>query len=326
MMHKMTQQSEQRSSQFRGARRIALCCAAAAVLFLGACSSRPHETVQRYHVHGTVVSVNAPEGFADIAADAIPGYMAAMTMPYPIPDTHVLSTLAIGDEITADLVVTGQGGPHLENVVIVKKSGVPPPKPSASAFHMPKPGETVPNFVLTDQNGRPVHLHSFRGHFLFITFIYTRCPFQNYCPLVSHNFAEMYAKMAKQPELASNVRLLSVSFDPEHDTPAVLRAYAASFQDVTGTTKPFARWEFASAPKKELPAIAHFFGIYLSDTNGKIVHSLSTSLISPDGKMVDWFHDNSWQPADLVADASKALATEQHANEPPASRVHASGI
>lgn len=322
----MTEQSKRRSSHLRGARPIALCLGAAAVLFLAACSSGPHETVQRYHLHGKVVTVNAPEGFADIAGDAIPGYMAAMTMPYPIPDTHVLSTLAIGDEITADLVVTGQGGPHLEHVVIVKKSGLAPPKPSATAFHMPKPGEAVPNFVLTDQNGRPLHLDSFRGHFLFITFIYTRCPFQNYCPLVSHNFAEMYANMAKQAELASNVRLLSVSFDPEHDTPAVLRTYAASFQRITGTARPFARWEFASAPKKELPAIAHFFGIYLSDTNGKIVHSLSTSLISPQGKIVDWFHDNSWQPAELVADASKALATAQHASRSNPSRLHASGM
>lgn len=325
MMQEMTQQPKMRSSQFRGARLVALGFAFGAVLALGACSSGSHETVQRYHLHGKVVSVNAPEGFADIAADAIPGYMGAMTMPYPIPDAHVLSTLAIGDEITADLVVTGQGGPHLENVVIVKKSGLAPPKPSASAFHMPRPGETVPNFVVTDQNGRPLHLDSFRGHFLFITFIYTRCPFQNYCPLVSHNFAEMYAKMGKQAELASNVRLLSVSFDPEHDTPAVLRKYAASFRDVTGTAKPFARWQFASAPKKELPAIAHFFGIYLSDTNGKIVHSLSTSLISPEGKIVDWFHDNSWQPAALVADASKALATEQHADAAASNRRRASG-
>ena len=295
------------------------------VLLGGGCASKPAESAQHFHLHGKIVAVNAAEGFADVAGDAIPGYMGAMTMPYPIPDARVLSTLAPGDEITADLVVTDQG-PHLENVVIVKKSGLPPPKPSASAFHMPKPGEAVPDFALTDQNGRQLHLSSFRGHFLYITFIYTRCPFKNFCPRVSHNFAEIYAATGKQPDLGSKVRLLSVSFDPSHDTPPVLRAYAASFYAVTGTPRPFERWDFASAPKQELPKIAHFFGLYFSDQNGQIIHSLSTTLVSPDGKVVCWFHGNDWEPEDLVAALTKAIASGQRASEAAAGRTHASGI
>lgn len=307
----------------RRAKTGAVCFAATLLLALCACSS-PRQAAQRFHLHGTIAAVNAGEGFADVAADDIPGYMGAMTMPYPIPDARVLATLAPGDEINADLVVSDQG-PHLENIVIVKKSGQPPPPPSSSTFHMPKPGEAVPDFVLTDQNGGRLHLKSFRGHFLFITFIYTRCPFPNYCPRMSHNFAEMYAGIAKQPDLASNVRLLSVSFDPENDTPAALRAYAASFQDITGTARPFARWDFASTPKKELPAMAKFFGLYFSDAKGQIVHSLSTSLISPDGKIVQWFHDNDWQPAELIADASKAIAAEQNARSMTADHERSSG-
>jgi protein SCO1 len=311
MMRKMFRPHDSPRCSFRSTRFITLCFAAAAVLTLAGCSAS-RKSAQRYQLHGKIVAVNVNEGFADVDADAIPGYMAAMTMPYPIPDPHVLSTLAIGDEITADLIVTDQG-PHLENVVIVKKSGAPPPSPS-SQFHMPKPGEAVPDFVVSDQHGKHLHLSSFRGHFVFITFVYTRCPFANYCPRISHNFAEIYAAVAKQPELASNVRLLSVSFDPVHDTAAVLRSYAASFHDVTGTTQPFALWDFASVPKKELPAIAHFFGLYVSDTNGQIVHSLSTTLISPEGKVVSWFHGNEWEPRELVADATSAIASEQHAD------------
>ena len=323
MMHKMLERNEQKLLETHRARLAAVCFAAAFVFVLAGCSSRPGQTGQRYHLHGKIVAVNANQGFADVDADAVPGYMAAMTMPYPIPDAHVLSTLAIGDEIKADLVVTDQG-PHLENVVVVKKSGAPPPSPSSS-FHMPKPGEAVPDFVVTDQNGKELHLSAYRGHFVFVTFIYTECPFANYCPLVSHNFAEIYAATMKQPELASKVRLLSVSFDPAHDTAAVLRSYAASFRDITGTAQPFARWEFASAPKKELPAIAHFFGFYVGDTNGQIVHSLSTTLISPEGKVVSWFHGNEWQPAELVGDATKAISSEQHADAAAGNRAHTSG-
>ena len=319
----MLQQYTQRPLHSRKGRLGIVCVAAALIAALCGCDSRSGQTGQRYQLHGKIVAVNANQGFADVDADAIPGYMSAMTMPYPIPDAHVLSTLAIGDEIKADLVVTDQG-PHLENVVIVKKSGAPPPSPSSS-FHMPKPGEAVPDFVLADQNGRRLRLNSYRGHFVFVTFIYTECPFANYCPLVSHDFAAIYAAIAKQPELASKVRLLSVSFDPEHDTPAVLRAYAASFRDITGTARPFARWEFASAPKKELPGIAHFFGLYVSNTNGQIVHSLSTTLISPGGKVVSWFHGNEWQPAELVADATKTIASEEHADATAASHARTSG-
>ncbi|MGH9733996.1 MAG: SCO family protein [Candidatus Acidiferrales bacterium] len=298
--------------------------AIALVLPFAGCASKPAKSVERYQLRGKVVSVNSDEGFADIATDAIPGYMDAMTMPYPIPDAKTLAKLAVGDEITADLILNDQV-PHLENVVIVKKSGLAPPSPSASEFHMPKPGETVPDFAVTDQNGRRLRLSSFRGHFLYITFIYTRCPFANYCPLVSHDFAEIYAAINKQPDLASKVRLLSLSFDPEHDTPAVLRNYAASFRNVTGTKRPFDRWDFAATPKAELPKIAHFFGLYLSDTNGQIVHSLSTTLISPQGKVVAWYHGTDWQPADLIAEATKAVAHEEHADAPAANERRTSG-
>ncbi|HEX5424495.1 MAG TPA: SCO family protein [Candidatus Acidoferrales bacterium] len=298
--------------------------AAGVVLLFAGCASKPAKAVQRYQLRGKVVAVNTDQGFADIAADPIPGYMDAMTMPYPIPDAKTLAKLAIGDEITADLILTGEV-PHLENIVIVKKSGLAPPPPSASEFHMPKPGETVPDFAAMDQNGRRVRLSSFRGHFLYVTFVYTRCPFANYCPLVSHDFAEIYAAINKQPDLASKLRLLSLSFDPEHDTPAVLRAYAASFDGVTGTKRPFGDWDFASVPKKELPDVAHFFGLYLSDTNGQIVHSLSTTLISPEGKVVAWYHGTDWKPADLIAEATKAVAAEQHADAPAANERRTSG-
>ena len=50
-----------------------------------------------------------------------------------------------------------------------------------------------------------------------------------------------------------------------------------------------------SAPEKELPEIAKFFGLYYNAADGQITHSMSTSLISPDGKIIAWFHDNDWQ-------------------------------
>jgi protein SCO1/2 len=280
------------------------------VFALAGCKTKPAESGPRFHLHGKIVLVDLKNGSADVDHDAIPGFMEAMTMPYPIPDAKVLATLARGDEITADVVVTA-GVPHLENVVIVKKASQPKPDPASSSnFHMPKPGDAVPDFALLDQNGKRIHLRSFRGDALLLTFIYTRCPFVDFCPKVSDSFAHLYAILRKETGPQARIRLLSVSFDPAHDTPAVLRQYAASFTNTTGTNRPFDRWEFAAAPEKELPEIAKFFGLYYNAKEGQITHSMSTSLISPDGKIVAWFHDNDWQPSDVMADATKALTVQ----------------
>ena len=310
----MPEYSGNDSRRFRAPSIFSACILAAGMfisLFVSAgCKSKPAESGPRFHLHGKIVLVDLKNGSADVDHDAIPGFMEAMTMAYSVPDAKVLATLARGDEITADVVVTA-GVPHLENVVIVKKAPQPKPDPASSSnFHVPQPGDAVPNFALLDQNGKQIHLRSFRGDALLLTFIYTRCPFADFCPKVSDNFAHMYATLRKETGPASRIRLLSVSFDPAHDTSAVLRQYAASFSRTTGTDRPFDRWEFAAAPEKELPEIAKFFGLYYNAEQGQITHSMSTTLVSPHGNIVAWFHDNDWQPSDLIADATNALTAQ----------------
>jgi protein SCO1/2 len=316
-----------RHGRFRPARLLPLLL----VAFLSAgCGSHSAQSERRYHLHGKVVSVDVKQGFAQIDSDAIPGFMDRMTMPYQIPDASALATLRPGDEITADLVLTDEGD-HLEHISIVKHGseatpartrGAPPP---SSSFQMPQAGDKVPDVVVINESGRALHLRGYRGKALFVTFIYTRCPFAEFCPKVSHNFAEIYAAIEKQPTLASKVRLLSISFDTKNDTPAALRSYAASFREITGTAQPFPLWEFATAQPKELPRMAKFFGLYYSFDEGQIIHSMSTSLISPDGRVVEWFHDNDWQPARLVADAAKAVLPPEHANTRGRSKTQNNG-
>ena len=225
----------------------------------------------------------------------IPGFMSAMAMPYPIPDQKALAGLSAGDEITADVVVTGDGKYHLENIVVTKKGDGGSQGPPAENLHEPQPGEKVPDFTLVNQDGKTIHLDSFKGKVTLITFIYTQCPFADYCPLVSKNFAQIYKAMRAKPELYAGVRLLSVSFDPAHDTPAVLRKYGSTFNATTGGD-PFSRWEFATAPPKDLEKIAQFFGVYYDTSQKVIVHSLSTSVISPQGTIYKWYSGNEWKP------------------------------
>lgn len=276
------------------------------------------DQAKRYHLVGKVVSIDQQQASVMVDGQEITGFMSAMTMPYPVHDAKALAALAPGDEITADVVVAPDGA-YLENIVVTKKGGsTSSTAQPAGPSHTPQPGDKVPDFALVNQDGKHIHLSSFHGSVLLVTFIYTRCPFPDFCPLVSKNFAQIYAALRKNPALRSKIRLLSVSFDPTYDTPAVLRSYGQTFRQITGGD-PFDRWEFAAVPAKELPKVADFFGVYYDPQPGQIVHSLSTTVISPDSTVYKWYEDNDWKPADLLADAAQAL---QQANAEPHGLAH----
>jgi protein SCO1/2 len=263
---------------------------------------------KRYQLTGKVLSVAKEAGSANIDAAAIPGFMGAMAMPYPIPDEKALANLSPGDEVAAEVVITGDGKYHLENIVITKKADGGA-KPSSQNLHQPIPGEKVPDFILTNQDGKKFHLYSpgnsRSNGVTLVTFIYTRCPFPDYCPLVSRNFAQIYAATRSNPK----VRLVSVSFDPKRDTPPVLRHYGNTFTSTTGRS-PFDRWQFATAQPQELEKMANFFGIFYEPNKDEFVHSLSTTVIAADGTIYKWYDGSDWKPADLVNDATTVLAQE----------------
>jgi protein SCO1 len=273
-------------------------------------SAQPPANAKVYHLHGKVISVDQANKSLMIDGDDVPGFMSAMTMPYPVRNKDEMTKVSPGDEINADIIVPqGDDSPYIQNIAVVKKgAGVPASTSSSSVSdHEPQPGDAVPDFALIGQNGKRIHLSSYRGEALLITFIYTRCPFPDFCPLVSRNFAKIYADTKSNPELRSHMRLLSVSFDPDHDTPEVMRQYAKTFDGTTGGN-PYGRWEFAVIPKDELQKVTDFFGVTVANNGGTLVHSMSTSVITPDGKIYSWREDTDWKPEDLIADATAALA------------------
>ncbi len=98
-----------------------------------------------------------------------------------------------------------------------------------SALHIPQPGDEVPDFTLVNQSGKTIHLHQFRGKPLLLTFIYTRCPFPDYCIRMSNNFGQVMQQLQKDPTAFNDAQLLSISIDPENDKPAVLRSYGEHY-------------------------------------------------------------------------------------------------
>ena len=141
-----------------------------------------------------------------------------------------------------------------------------------------------------------------------ITFIYTRCPLPDYCPRMSRNFSEIHAAIMKDPSLQSGVHLLSISFDPQFDTPEVLRGYGSGYAG-RSSAEPFSRWEFVTGSVEEVKKAADFFGVSYRPDSGQIVHSLRTALVAPGGKLVRIFRGNDWQPGEIVAELRTLFST-----------------
>lgn len=265
-----------------------------------------------FRIRGKIVSTEAASGQITFDHEAVPGFMDAMIMPYKLADPGIMSELHPGDRITADVIVDqidprdAQGGyrnARLDNIVVIAQAK-PDYKPAVQ-YHVPAAGDQVPDFALLNQSGKTVHLAQFKGRVVLMTFIYTRCTLADFCPRMSRNFAEIDHALAADPALYAKTHLLSVSFDPTYDTPAVLRSYGGAY---TGeyTKEKFQHWDFAAPPVKELDAMAEFFDVgIMPGENKSLTHSLSTVLIGKDGRVIAWYPTNDWQPAAMV-DAVKA--------------------
>ncbi len=211
-------------------------------LVLTACSHQP--PAKKYELDGRVVAVDPAARQLTIAHQAVPGLMEGMTMPFIVgkDDAWVFRAIAPGDQVHATLVITD----HAELQDINFSKGSDGAGDGTSQMHLPQPGEAVPDFKLTNQNGAAIHFQQFMGRPLLITFIYTRCPFPDYCLRMSHNFARVLQELQKNPEAFAQAQLLSISIDPEHDKPADLQRYGASY---VGQHRP------------EIPALAICLGL-----------------------------------------------------------------
>lgn len=275
----------------------------------GAASGQPvsDANAKHYPVRGKIMAVDASHNEIVLDAAAIPGFMEAMTMPYKLKNPSIISELHPGDSITATLTATDSSD-LLDEIVIVAQAK-PDYKPSYF-YHPIQPGDQVPDFRLLNQSDKQIHLAQFRGKILLMTFIYTRCPLADFCPRMSRNFAQVDKTLAADPDLYKKTHLLSVSFDPEYDTPKVLRSYGGSY---TGnyTNETFAHWDFAAPNKSDLPAVLRFFDVGATPEKDRtITHSLSTLVIGPDGKVIKWYPTNDWTPEQVVADVKQIAATQ----------------
>jgi protein SCO1/2 len=258
---------------------------------------------REYPLQGQILTITPDKKDASIKHEDIPGFMSAMTMSYKVRDAAEYENLAPGDLINATLVVVSNDA-YLEDVKKVgnaplEKSVTDTASPSASSgFELLQNGAPVPNVTFRDQDGNEIDLASFKGKAVVVTFIYTTCPLPTFCPLMDRHFAALQAKL-KERSNDLNAQLLSVSFDPVTDTPAVLKKHAQSL----GADPRL--WTFVTGDRDDIDRWALRFGVSVSRAMNDprdITHNLRTAIIDRQGNLVQTYTGNEWTPEQVLSD------------------------
>jgi len=275
----------------------------AALLIISACISNV-DAPRRYQLRGQILAVRPEVGEVLIKHGDIKNFMPGMTMPFKVRDTALLEGKAAGDLVTAQLMV----GKDDAWLAALDKTGSAPleemvASPPAAFATVLEPGDSLPDVTLTDQNGATLRLSEWRNIALVMTFIYIRCPLPQFCPMMDRRFAAIQMRAQSDAMLTGRTRLLSVSFDPDRDTPAALKMHA----ETLGAIPPF--WYVATAPPNVIDRFAAAFGVnVIRERDRTITHNLRTVLVAPDGRIERIYDGGGWTPESIVEDLRRVLA------------------
>jgi len=229
--------------------------------------------------------------------------MPSMTMPFAVRDSKEIAGMRVGDPISFRLTVT-ENDSWIDQVKKINAAEVRLPVPIAPPKTRPagdesarlREGDVMPAFELTDQNGGRITLETFRGDPFVLTFIFTRCALPKFCPLMSKNFAELQNAIKNGFGTLAQTRLLSISFDPDFDTPQILTAYAGHEQADRKI------WVFATGEKSKIDNLTRAFSVFVQPEAGTISHGLATALIGEDGKIARIWRGNGWTPSEVISE------------------------
>ncbi len=250
---------------------------------------------RQFAATGLIVAV-LEDGQVSVAHEAIPDFMPAMTMPLKLADPREAGRLAPGDRVrftlrvsdqatrAADFVITGRDERALAGSATARSA------PSARL----RPGDVVPVFRLVDQGGIPLTGDDLRGHPTVLTFLFTRCPLPEFCPRMVGHFKQLQRALAADATLAA-VRLLSVSLDPEFDSPQVLSEYGRTMG------ADFSRWRFATGAPDQVAILTRAFAVHTERTGPLLDHTLATAFIDAEGRVVELWRGTGWAPQDVLA-------------------------
>ncbi|HXG57010.1 MAG TPA: SCO family protein [Vicinamibacterales bacterium] len=246
---------------------------------------------QRHEGTGLVLKIDASTGTVTVSHDAIPGVMDAMVMPFAATRPSELTAVRPGDRIQFRLNVR-RGGSMIDRIRILSAapmdSGV---LQSPAAPALVPLGQPVPDFTLTDQDGRPLSLASLKGQVVAISFIYTRCPLPDYCPRVMTNLGALRDRF--RDRVGRDLTLLTITFDPKYDTAETLKAYGARYgADLPG-------WRLLTGSARDIERVCSLFGVEFWPEEGMITHTLQTAIIDRQGRLAATVEGKDFSPRQL---------------------------
>jgi protein SCO1/2 len=289
-------------------------CACAILAACGKDPSQPPPKPQIFVVNGIVRELDPDGKTVVIRHDAIPNYMPSMIMPFEVHDTHLLRGLQPGDAITFKLVVT-RNAAWIGS--IIKLATAPPPLPAVSstgiryarALEPLDPGDALPDYHFTNELGQAMSLGQFRGQVLAFTFFFTSCPLPDYCPRMTANFAQAEKELETLTNAPAQWHLLSISFDPAHDTPQHLADYAR-----TAHYDP-SHWNFLTGDENQVGNLAGQMGENYWTEGASIGHNLRTVVVDPRGRIRKIFVGSKWDVAQFVQEIVQAGRSESNKKE-----------
>ncbi len=264
---------------------------------------------QDYPVTGIVLDVDRSRNVFTVSIQAIPGFVPAMAMPFEVRQAKDLDGLVPGAAVEFVLVVDRDAS-HAERIRIVRYQSVEQDPLAANRLKLlteiaggarPRAlalGDAVPDFRLTNQKHRPVALSNLRGRVVAISFVYTSCALPDFCLRIANNFGVLQKRF--KARLGRDLVLLTVTFDPVHDTPEVLAQYARRWDADPAT------WHFLTGPVRDVQRVCHLFGVDSFPDEGLMSHSLHTAILDRRGKLVANLEGNQFT-ADQLGDLTEAV-------------------
>ena len=245
-----------------------------------------------------MLSVHAELQEITVKHEDVEGLMPGMVMTFPVSSADLLKGREPGELIYATLELTGTEG-RLTKIERTGFSALPDDSNAASiAGNLLEPGDLLPDAAFIDQFDRRRSIAEWRGSVVLLTFIYTRCPLPNYCPLMDRQFAALQGALASDATLRGRVKLVTLSFDPEFDTPAVLAAHAAKLKADPDV------WTFLTGDRATVDRFAARLGVGINRPAGipEVTHNLRTALVGADGRIVKIYSGNEWTPTKALDD------------------------
>jgi protein SCO1 len=273
---------------------------AGSAVFSSAQSSSP---ARMFSAQGIVEELNPENQTVVIRHQAISNYMDAMTMPFHVKNSVDLSGLKRGDQVTFRLHITDDESwvDHFQKIGTVSlKENKTAPQPAA--MPAPHPDKSLLDYKFTNELGQAVSFNDFRGQALAITFFYTRCPLPEYCPRLSKNFQQAMQKLEAMTNAPANWHFISVSFDPQFDTPALLKSYGQ------GYGYDSAHWSFFTGPQDKIAALVRGAGVEYKTDGGTINHNFRTLIVDPNGHLQMVFPISGDLSDQIVSEILKAVA------------------